>query len=360
MASGNITLTVQKDSNAWEALQEELTQLFKHLAQKTKNILPFPVKGQWHVDVLLSDSEIVCALNHQYRGKNKPTNVLSFPQTAGIETLTNSSQTCLLGDIVLCWGVINAEALEQKKTIIHHVAHLFVHGLLHLLGFDHEGEKDAESPARDALEELIEEDEASIDPEERLLLGNILDLRDQNASDVIIPRGDLKAISMEATFEEIASVVSASPFTRILVYKGTLDTIVGFVHIKEILKFASDFSRFDLKSILQRILFVSPSMPLLDLLLQMRMTKIPLAVVVDEYGATDGLVAAWDIIREILGDIGDIHDMESAPQMTRISDSSVLVDGRLDLEDLEDALGPFRTEEDRNEDVETVGGFFYI
>jgi magnesium and cobalt transporter len=213
------------------------------------------------------------------------------------------------------------------------------------------------APARDALEELIEEDESSIDPEERLLLGNILDLRDQHASDVVIPRGDLKAISMEATFEEVASVVSVSPFTRILVYKGTLDTIVGFVHIKDILKFASDFSRFDLKSILQRILFVSPSMPLLDLLLQMRMTKIPLAVVVDEYGATDGVVAAWDIIREILGDIGDIHDMESAPQITRISDSSVLVDGRLDLEDLEDALGPFRTEEDRNEDVETVGGF---
>ncbi|MCP4924124.1 MAG: CBS domain-containing protein [bacterium] len=213
------------------------------------------------------------------------------------------------------------------------------------------------APARDTLEELIEEEESSIDPEERLLLSNILDLRDQNASDVIIPRGDLKAVSIEAPFEEVASAISASPFTRILVYEGNLDTIVGFVHIKDILKFVSDFSCFDLKSILQRILFVSPSLPLLDLLLQMRMTKIPLAVVVDEYGATDGLVAAWDIIREILGDIGDIHDMESAPKITRISDSSVLVDGRLDLEDLEEALGSFRTQEDREEDVETVGGF---
>lgn len=213
------------------------------------------------------------------------------------------------------------------------------------------------APARDALEELIEEDESSIDPEERLLLSNILDLRDQHASDVIVPRGDLKAISVEASFEELAAAVSSSPFTRLLVYKETLDTIVGFVHIKDILQFASDFSSFDLKSILQRILFASPSLPLLDLLLQMRMTKIPLAVVVDEYGGTDGLVTAWDIIREILGDIGDIHDVESAPKITRISDSSVLVDGRLDLEDLEEALGEFRTQEDRDEDVETVGGF---
>jgi rRNA maturation RNase YbeY len=117
MASGDITLAVQKDSTAWDALQEELTHLFKGLAQEAKNTLLFPAKGQWHVDVLLSDSETVCTLNHQYRGKNKPTNVLSFPQTAGIEDLTTSSQTCLLGDIVLCWGVINAEALEQKRQL---------------------------------------------------------------------------------------------------------------------------------------------------------------------------------------------------------------------------------------------------
>ena len=144
MTFGNMTLTVQKDSDVWDDLQEQLMHLFKRLAQESKSILTFPEKGQWHVDVLLSNRETVCALNRQYRGKNKPTNVLSFPQTAGIESLTGMSQTCLLGDIVLCWEVLHAEALEQKKTIIHHIAHLFVHGLLHLLGFDHENEEDAE------------------------------------------------------------------------------------------------------------------------------------------------------------------------------------------------------------------------
>ena len=84
------------------------------------------------------------ALNFQYRSKQSPTNVLSFPQTEGLDDLKHFPEGGLLGDIVLCWGVIEKEALSQKKKVLHHLAHLFVHGLLHLLGFNHEEKKDAE------------------------------------------------------------------------------------------------------------------------------------------------------------------------------------------------------------------------
>ena len=97
-------------------------------------------------------------------------------------------------------------------------------------------------------------------------------------------------------------------------------------------------------------------MRLLDLLLQMRATQIPMAYVVDEYGGIDGLVTSWDIIREILGDLQDDHTPEISSQITSLSDGSYIVDARLPMEDLEESIGKILTDEERKEDIETVGG----
>lgn len=137
-----LTLSIQQDSEAWQGKVEEILTLFSALALRAEKVLSLS-KTSWHVDVLLSDNESVQVLNHQYREKDKPTNVLSFPQTEGLDDLKHFPEGGLLGDIVLCWGVIEKEALSQRKKVLHHVAHLFVHGLLHLLGFNHEEKKDA-------------------------------------------------------------------------------------------------------------------------------------------------------------------------------------------------------------------------
>ncbi|MCP4924123.1 MAG: rRNA maturation RNase YbeY [bacterium] len=141
--SRGLILSIQQDGSAWQQKVTGLTELFTSLARQAERELSLP-QTPWHVDILLSDNKAVQALNHQYRGKDKPTNVLSFPQTEGVSDLENHPKGGLLGDIVLCWGVIEEEALSQKKSPLHHISHLFVHGLLHLLGFNHEDTDDAE------------------------------------------------------------------------------------------------------------------------------------------------------------------------------------------------------------------------
>lgn len=211
---------------------------------------------------------------------------------------------------------------------------------------------------RETITELIQEspeDGSSLNNEERTLLSNVLRLRDVTVDDVKIPRADMIAISVDIKFSELIKLISATPFTRLPVYQNMLDDLLGYIHVKDIVLHAQD-SDFDIRNIIQQVLFVPPSMRLLDLLLQMRSTQIPMAYVVDEYGGVDGLVTSWDIVREILGDLQDDHTPEISSQITSLADGTYVLDARLSIEDLEESIGKILTDEERQEDIETVGG----
>ncbi|HEX6144080.1 MAG TPA: hemolysin family protein [Geminicoccaceae bacterium] len=219
---------------------------------------------------------------------------------------------------------------------------------------------------RETLEELIEEQEAErsgeqdgFSEEERTLLLNALSFGDLQVRDVMVPRSDIKAIEAGADLKAVVDTIREATHTRLPVYRQTLDEIVGMVHIKDVLPFWGDGADFKLERIARDVLFVPPSMRVLDLLLQMRDTAIHMAVVVDEYGGTDGLATIEDLIEEIIGEIQDEHDKILPPQMVEQPDGTIEADARVDVEDLERRLELELLDDERREDVDTLGGLIF-
>jgi CBS domain containing-hemolysin-like protein len=144
------------------------------------------------------------------------------------------------------------------------------------------------------------------------------------------------------------------------VYRETLDDAVGMVHIKDLLACWDTSAPFELSNIVRRVLFVAPSMPMLELLLQMRANRTHMALVVDEFGGIDGLITIEDLVEEIVGEIEDEHDAEVAPEMAERADGSIEADARVQIEDFEQRVGAFLTAEERADDIETLGGLVFF
>jgi CBS domain containing-hemolysin-like protein len=232
--------------------------------------------------------------------------------------------------------------------------------------------REAES-VRDRVEELLEgrphdsdkrrddqQDDTGLDPHERILLGNVLRLRDKTAYDVMLPRADIVAMPEDLTLDQAIRLIQREGHSRFPVYRGNLDEIVGMVHIKDV--FASvgrDQAAFSMKAILRKPLLVVPTIPVLDLLLQMRAQRIHMALVVDEYGGIDGLVTIEDLVETIVGDISDEHDEVATPTIVERPDGTMELDARTTVEAFEQRLGPVLTEEERAADIDTVGGLVF-
>jgi magnesium and cobalt transporter len=231
--------------------------------------------------------------------------------------------------------------------------------------------KEAES-IRDQVEELIERQEApneaskgdgpasGLDAEERALLGNVLRLRGITAYDVMVPRADIMAIPESHSLTEAIALIQTEGHSRYPVYRDGLDDIVGMVHIKDVFAaIGKDEKAFALADILRRPLFVVPSIPVLDLLLQMRQARVHMALVVDEYGGIDGLITIEDLVETIVGDISDEHDEVQAQQITERPDGALDLDARTPIAAFEDKLGTVLTDEERAADIDTVGGLVF-
>ena len=216
---------------------------------------------------------------------------------------------------------------------------------------------------REALEDLIEErddGEEPIDSHERLLLGNILKLREQTARDVMLPRADIIAVDAKMPFNDLVVMFCAEGHSRMPVYRGTLDDVLGMIHIKDVLDAVNSERAPPLAKLVRKVLFVSPSIRVMDLLVEMRLKKTQMALVVDEYGGVDGLVTIEDVVEQIVGEIEDEHDLTQEPEMVVGPDGVIEADARAPIEDFEARLGPVLTEEER-EDVDTLGGLvFYL
>jgi CBS domain containing-hemolysin-like protein len=232
--------------------------------------------------------------------------------------------------------------------------------------------REAES-VRDRVEELLEgrgdesderqraADAASgLDRHERVLLGNVLRLRDKTAYDVMVPRADIIAMPEDLTLDQAIRLIQREGHSRFPVYRGNLDEIVGMVHIKDVFAAVGrDPAAFSLKAILRKPLLVVPTVPVLDLLLQMRAQRIHMALVVDEYGGIDGLVTIEDLVETIVGDISDEHDEVASPTILERPDGTLELDARTTIEAFEQRLGPVLTEEERAADIDTVGGLVF-
>jgi magnesium and cobalt transporter len=231
--------------------------------------------------------------------------------------------------------------------------------------------KEAES-IRDQVEELIERHEApsearpgdgqttSLDAEERALLGNVLRLRGITAYDVMVPRADIMAIPESHSLPETIALIQTEGHSRYPIYRDGLDDIIGMVHIKDVFAaIGKDEKAFALADILRRPLFVVPSIPVLDLLLQMRQARVHMALVVDEYGGIDGLITIEDLVETIVGDISDEHDEVQAQQITERPDGALDLDARTPIGAFEEKLGNVLTDEERAADIDTVGGLVF-
>ena len=191
---------------------------------------------------------------------------------------------------------------------------------------------------------------------ENELLKNLASLGGITASDVMIPRVDIVSVAMSDDFNEIVKQLIKTNHSRVPVRNESLDDIVGILHIKDVLANLFLKEKQNIKSLLKKPIFVSPSISLLDLLYEMRIKRRHLALVVDEYGGIDGLVTIEDLVEELVGEIEDEHDLSSECRLEKMEDGSIVVEARIMINLLEGFIQSIR-KEDLNEEIETLGGF---
>ena len=191
---------------------------------------------------------------------------------------------------------------------------------------------------------------------ENELLKNLAGLRGITASDVMVPRVDIVSVAMSDDFNEIVKQLIKTNHSRVPVRNESLDDIVGILHIKDVLANLFLKEKQNIKTLLKKPIFVSPSISLLDLLYEMRIKRRHLALVVDEYGGIDGLVTIEDLVEELVGEIEDEHDLSSECRLDKMEDGSIVVEARIIIDLLEDFIESVR-KEDLSDEIETLAGF---
>ncbi len=226
----------------------------------------------------------------------------------------------------------------------------------------HRGDNSLKESLEEVIDEL-EDDDSSLGEEERAIIKNTLTFRNKRVDDIMVPRTDIIAVEASSTFQEVMDVFVAGTTSRLPVYRATLDEVIAMVHIKDafrvIVSGGSDDRERNLRSIQRPILFVPPSMKLFDLLTKMQSTHIHMALVVDEYGGTDGLLTIEDLVEQIVGDIEDEHDEAEEELLRELPGGDLVADARLAIEDLENLLGLDLLTDDEDDDVDTLGGLLF-
>jgi CBS domain containing-hemolysin-like protein len=225
------------------------------------------------------------------------------------------------------------------------------------------------SSIRESLEEVIEESEREtqeLSTQERLMLGNLLKFGDLRVEDVMVPRADIVAVEENTPLTDLITLFREAQHSRLPIYRETLDDPIGMIHIKDVIALTEKddagtwrFRDASIQKLKREVLYVPGAMPALDLLLKMQASHIHMALVVDEYGGTDGLVSIEDLVEEIVGDIDDEHDVDEEPLILPRGDGSFVADARIDLEDFKTRTGIDLTQARSDEDVDTLGGLVF-
>jgi CBS domain containing-hemolysin-like protein len=233
-------------------------------------------------------------------------------------------------------------------------------GMRHLLFGD-----ESEPTLREEIEDAIDEAEESgpvagdLSPAERQMLRNLLHFGEQTAGDICVTRGDIVAVPDDIGFDQLVAAFADAGHSRLPVYGDSLDSVVGMVHIKDVFVATVDDTRDrSLGALMREPLFVPESMGVIELLARMRADRIHLAIVVDEFGGTEGLVTIEDVVEEIVGDIEDEHDDAEAAMLTLLEDGLWEADARIELDELAEAIDPHLSSED--DEVDTLGGLIFL
>ncbi len=213
----------------------------------------------------------------------------------------------------------------------------------------------------DETDELLHDAEIDtggepLDEGERQMIEGIIGLDETTAREIMAPRIDIAAVSDEDTIDDAVSIIVERGFSRVPVYNETIDNIVGIVYAKDLLRCLAENRRPSLLEIARPPYFIPESKRVDDLLADLRKSKVHIAIVVDEYGGTAGLVTIEDLLEEIVGEIQDEYDREEAP-IERVNDTEAILDARVSIDVLEELFG-FEPEGD-DSDYDTVGGFVY-
>jgi len=246
---------------------------------------------------------------------------------------------------------------------------------------------------RQSIQEVIEQhentrDESLVRPEARSMMLNLLKFSDVRVDDIMVPRADIIAIEDQATINELLDIFSEANHSRIPIFKDTLDDPYGMVHIKDLMRWLtvgekatpakksnggkpanSGRAKRSRKApnrntkiadtnIIREVLFAPPSMPATDLLLKMQSVHIHLAIVVDEYGGTDGLVSIEDVVEEIVGEISDEHD-DDVDFLVKTTNGNFIADARAPIDMVEGVLKIDLLPDEQDEDADTLGGFVF-
>jgi CBS domain containing-hemolysin-like protein len=219
---------------------------------------------------------------------------------------------------------------------------------------------------------------AGFSPEERAMMQNILRLREVRVEDIMIPRPDIEAVDIDITLGHLFARFRESGHSRMPVFRESLDDPVGLVHIKDLMEYVTaaaavsdaEAGRYDLNNVdlgkklsettlVRDILFVPPSMPVAVLLSSMQASRMQMALVIDEYGGTDGLVSLEDAVEMIVGEIEDESDEDAGPMIVADGKGGFLADARADLDEVTAAIGEDLAAGESNEDVDTIGGLVF-
>ena len=206
--------------------------------------------------------------------------------------------------------------------------------------------------------DTVKKDDENISKQERLMLLNVLKMDQIRSTDIMIPRADIGAVEVNDSFEKVLEVFIKESHSRVPVYEKNLDNIIGMIHIKDLVKYQNEgnFEEGFLKKIKREVIEIPPSMPVLDLLMKMQLTRLHMGIVIDEYGGTDGLVTIEDVIEEITGEIEDEHDEQHMPMLIKTSPNSYEASARVEIEEFEKLSKINFLKDYNNEDVDTLGG----
>ena len=220
---------------------------------------------------------------------------------------------------------------------------------------------------KEVLEDLIEDDvngSNNIDDGTRKIFKNVINLSDKCIEDIMIPRADIDAVSVDVSYNELVTFIDKTKHSRIPVFDSNLDKVLGMIHIRDLFEkiHNSNAQKKKLKiskKIIRKILFSSPTMKILDLLLKMRSKQIHMSIIVDEFGGTNGLVTIEDLVEEIVGEIKDEHDFEQLEEIKRVSKKSYEVSARTPIDEFQGKLR-VKLRIDKNQEIDTVGGFIFF
>jgi hemolysin (HlyC) family protein len=222
-----------------------------------------------------------------------------------------------------------------------------------------------EETLRDQIEDAIDEADSEpikrgdLSPTERQMLRNLLHFGDRTVGEIAVTRGDIVSVSSTISFEDLIAAFAEAEHSRLPVTGEDLDEVIGMIHIKDVFKSQEDASRpRTIEGLLRTPLFVPESMGVLDLLARMRTERIHLAIVVDEFGGTEGLVTIEDVVEEIVGDIEDEHDIEEAGMLTLLEDGLWEADARVELAEVAKVVDARLATAD--DEVDTLGGLVFL